>query len=79
MVYLAVKQVDLSMVQRKRIKYVRSTNQIFLGIKSDPLVEKMINLLMRDGKRSKAEQVLNKVFQVLDERYPGRALHIFYF
>ena len=34
---------------------------------------------MRDGKRSKAEQVLNKVFQVLDEKYPGRASHIFYF
>ena len=34
---------------------------------------------MRDGKRSKAEQVLNKVFQVLDEKYPGRALHMFYF
>ena len=51
----------------------------FLDIKSNPLVKKMINLLMRDGKRSKAEQVLNKVFQVLDEKYPGRALHIFYF
>ena len=51
----------------------------FLGIKSDPLVKKMINLLMRDGKRSKAENVLNKAFQALDQDYPGRALHIFYF
>ena len=26
-----------------------------------------------------AEQVLTKVFQVLDKKYPGRALHVFYF
>nr|UVW81840.1 ribosomal protein S7 [Sargassum siliquastrum] len=51
----------------------------FLGIKKDPLVGKMINLLMKNGKRSKAEKVLNKSFQMLDEKYPGRALHIFYF
>lgn len=50
----------------------------FLGVKSDPLVKKMINLLMRDGKRSKAEKVLNKAFQALDRKYPGRSLHIFY-
>nr|YP_009058550.1 ribosomal protein S7 [Sargassum hemiphyllum]AIM19573.1 ribosomal protein S7 [Sargassum hemiphyllum]UDY71297.1 ribosomal protein S7 [Sargassum hemiphyllum var. chinense] len=51
----------------------------FLGIKKDPLVGKMINLLMKNGKRSKAEKVLNRAFQMLDEKYPGRALHIFYF
>nr|YP_009502529.1 ribosomal protein S7 [Sargassum yezoense]YP_009924817.1 ribosomal protein S7 [Sargassum siliquastrum]YP_010485694.1 ribosomal protein S7 [Sargassum serratifolium]AWV83127.1 ribosomal protein S7 [Sargassum yezoense]QNH69186.1 ribosomal protein S7 [Sargassum siliquastrum]UVW81803.1 ribosomal protein S7 [Sargassum serratifolium] len=51
----------------------------FLGIKKDPLVGKMINLLMKNGKRSKAEKVLNRAFQLLDEKYPGRALHIFYF
>nr|YP_010118782.1 ribosomal protein S7 [Laminaria solidungula]QQY85004.1 ribosomal protein S7 [Laminaria solidungula] len=56
--------------QKKSIK--------FLGIKSDPLVKKMINLLMRDGKRSKAENVLNKALQSLDYDYPGRAIHIFY-
>nr|YP_011008359.1 ribosomal protein S7 [Sporochnus bolleanus]WBP70330.1 ribosomal protein S7 [Sporochnus bolleanus] len=39
----------------------------------------MINLLMRNGKRSKAENVLKKAFQMLDQDYPGRALHIFYF
>nr|QWK44203.1 ribosomal protein S7 [Akkesiphycus lubricus] len=50
----------------------------FLGIKSDPLVKKMINLLMRNGKRSKAENVLNQAFQALDKDYPGRAIHIFY-
>lgn len=51
----------------------------FLGIKNDPLLKKMVNLLMRNGKRSKAENVLNKALQSLDKRYPGRALHIFYF
>nr|UVW81729.1 ribosomal protein S7 [Sargassum horneri] len=51
----------------------------FSGIKKDPLVGKMINLLMKNGKRSKAEKVLNKAFQILDEKYPGHALHIFYF
>nr|QWK44640.1 ribosomal protein S7 [Lessonia spicata] len=50
----------------------------FFGIKSDPLIKKMINLLMRNGKRSKAENVLNKALQSLDNDYPGRALHIFY-
>ena len=49
-----------------------------LRIKSDPLVAKMINLLMRDGKRSKAEKVLSKAFQVLDRNYPGQAIPIFY-
>ena len=33
----------------------------------------MIYLLMQDGEGSKAEQVLSKVFQVLDEKYPDRA------
>nr|QWK44908.1 ribosomal protein S7 [Pseudochorda nagaii] len=50
----------------------------FLGLKSDPLVKKMINLLMRNGKRSKAENVLNQALQALDKDYPGRAVHIFY-
>ncbi|CAN0442853.1 unnamed protein product, partial [Ectocarpus sp. 8 AP-2014] len=35
-------------------------------IKSDPLVTKMINLLMRHGKRSKAEKFLFKALQALD-------------
>ena len=38
----------------------------------------MTNLLMRNGKRSKAEKVLFKAFQVLDKEYPGQSLHIFY-
>jgi small subunit ribosomal protein S7 len=49
-----------------------------LRFKSDPLVTKMINLLMRHGKRSKAEKVLSKAFQALDKKYPGQAMHIFY-
>lgn len=47
-------------------------------IKSDPLVTKMINLLMRHGKRSKAEKILLKALQALDKVYPGQASHIFY-
>ena len=47
-------------------------------IKSDPLVTKMINLLMRHGKRSKAEKILFKALQALDKVYPGQASHIFY-
>ncbi|CAN0340291.1 unnamed protein product [Ectocarpus sp. 4 AP-2014] len=54
-------------------------NFVYLNrIKSDPLVTKMINLLMRHGKRSKAEKILFKALQVLDKAYPGQATHIFY-
>ncbi len=49
-----------------------------LKFKSDPLVTKMINLLMCHGKRSKAEKVLFKALEALDKEYPGQALHIFY-
>lgn len=49
-----------------------------LRVKSDPLATKMINLLMRHGKRSKAEKVLSRALQNLDKNYPGQALHIFY-
>lgn len=49
-----------------------------LMVKSDPLATKMINLLMRHGKRSKAEKVLSKAFQSLDRNYPGQSTHIFY-
>ncbi|CAM9133653.1 unnamed protein product [Ectocarpus fasciculatus] len=50
----------------------------FNKIKSDPLVTKMTNLLMRHGKRSKAEKILFKALQALDKIYPGQATHIFY-
>lgn len=54
-------------------------NSVYLNrIKSDPLVTKMINLLMRHGKRSKAEKILFKSLEVLDKIYPGQAMHIFY-
>nr|YP_010390262.1 ribosomal protein S7 [Sargassum nigrifolium]UPV69777.1 ribosomal protein S7 [Sargassum nigrifolium] len=67
-------------VQDKRSLNVKIKETFnFLGIKKDPLVGKMINLLMKNGKRSKAETVLNRAFRMLDEKYPGRALHIFYF
>nr|YP_009454541.1 ribosomal protein S7 [Endarachne binghamiae]AUG32975.1 ribosomal protein S7 [Endarachne binghamiae] len=47
-------------------------------IKSDPLVKKMINLLMKDGKKSKAEKVLFNSLQALDKSYPGQSIYIFY-
>lgn len=54
-------------------------NSVYLNrIKSDPLVTKMINLLMRHGKRSKAEKILFKSLEALDKIYPGQATHIFY-
>lgn len=57
---------------------VKKNNIYSLRFKNDPLVTKMINLLMRNGKRSKAEKVLSKAFQALDKKYPGQALYIFY-
>nr|YP_011008394.1 ribosomal protein S7 [Syringoderma abyssicola]WBP70365.1 ribosomal protein S7 [Syringoderma abyssicola] len=45
---------------------------------TDPLVAKMINLLMRDGKKSKAENILRQSFFFLHHNYPGQALNIFY-
>nr|QWK44371.1 ribosomal protein S7 [Arthrothamnus bifidus] len=69
--YASVKNIQAS-------PYEQTKASKFLGIKSDPLVKKMINLLMRNGNRSKAENVLNKALQSLDRDYPGRAIHIFY-
>lgn len=48
------------------------------GLKSDPLILKVVNLLMKSGKRSKAEKILYKTLQSLDKEYPGKALHILY-
>nr|YP_011008150.1 ribosomal protein S7 [Egregia menziesii]WBP70051.1 ribosomal protein S7 [Egregia menziesii] len=64
---------NIKVISQEQKNYIK-----FLGVKSDPLIKKMINLLMRDGKRSKAENVLNKALQSLDQDYPGRAIHIFY-
>lgn len=60
------------------INNIKKHSAGFLRIKSDPLATKTINLLMRDGKRSKAEKVLFKALQALDKIYPGQAIHIFY-
>lgn len=58
---------------------IKTDNHISsLQVKTDPLAAKMINLLMRHGKRSKAEKVLSKALQALDKKYPGRSIHIFY-
>lgn len=60
------------------VKVDKSNNIYSVRFKSDPLITKMTNLLMRNGKRSKAEKVLFRALQVLDKKYPGQALHIFY-
>lgn len=49
-----------------------------LKVKNDPLIIKITNLLMLNGKRSKAEKVIVKTFQVIDQLYPGQAMRIFY-
>lgn len=49
-----------------------------LNFKTDPLISKMINLLMREGKKEKAEKFLHKIFCFIEENYPGEALNIFY-
>ena len=60
------------------VKKDKNNSVSFNRIKSDPLVTKMINLLMRHGKRSKAEKILFKALQALDKVYPGQATHILY-
>ncbi len=58
---------------------VKKKNHLyFVNFKSDPLITKMINLLMRHGKRSKAEKVLFRAFSDLDKQYSGQSIHIFY-
>lgn len=61
------------LIKENKDNYINS-----LRIKSDPLITKMINLLMRHGKRSKAEKVVSKSLQALDKDYPGQAINIFY-
>lgn len=48
------------------------------SFKTDPLTLKMVNLLMREGKKEKAEKFLYKIFCFIEENYPGEALNIFY-
>lgn len=53
-------------------------NQLYFSFKLDPLISKMINLLMKEGKKEKAEKILYKIFYFLEENYPGEALNILY-
>nr|YP_009672634.1 ribosomal protein S7 [Dictyopteris divaricata]QDB64119.1 ribosomal protein S7 [Dictyopteris divaricata] len=55
-----------------------SRQNLFECFINDPLVVKMINLLMRDGKKSKGEKILRHIFLFLNDNYPGQALKIFY-
>lgn len=50
-------------------------NDLFL---KDPLIQKMVNLLTRDGKKSKAEKIFRKLFLSLEKGFPGQGLEIFY-
>lgn len=52
--------------------------QLEYTFKTDPLTSKMVNLLMREGKKEKAEKFLYRIFYFIEESYPGEALHIFY-
>lgn len=52
--------------------------QLLYTFKIDPLTSKMANLLMREGKKEKAEKFLYKIFHFIEESYPGEALNIFY-
>lgn len=57
------------------VKRQTSSNNSFLD---DPLIKKMVNLLIRDGKKSKAEKLFRKLFLFIQKAFPGQALHIFY-
>lgn len=57
------------------VRRTPSPNNSFLD---DPLVKKMVNLLIRDGKKSKAEKLFRKLFLFIQKAFPGQALQIFY-
>nr|QWK44950.1 ribosomal protein S7 [Protohalopteris sp.] len=57
---------------------VKTNKQLYFSFKLDPLILKMVNLLMREGKKEKAEKILYKIFYFLEENYPGEALNILY-
>ena len=44
----------------------------------DPVFKKMSNLMMREGKRTKSEKILNESILYLDKICPGEGLTIFY-
>lgn len=53
-------------------------DSIFDNFNNDPLVKKICNLLMRHGKKTKAEYILQSLFNNLQNNYPGQALDILY-
>lgn len=48
------------------------------SVTGDPLVQKFGNLLMCNGKKTKAELIVKKMFIHLHNNYPGQALNILY-
>lgn len=50
----------------------------FQKFQEDPLVKKIVNLLTKNGKKSKSEKILAKIFFFIQSNYPGQVLHIFY-
>ena len=65
------KQINKRLYLDKELK--RAVGRI-----QDPLLAKMIKLLMRQGNRSKAEKTLNKTYNIIEEKYPGQGLKIIY-
>ncbi|CAL8412644.1 unnamed protein product [Dictyota dichotoma] len=50
----------------------------FDQFQEDPLVRKIVNLLTKNGKKSKSEKILIKIFFFIQANYPGQVLRIFY-
>lgn len=57
---------------------VANINMLLINFENDPLVKKICNLLMRHGKKTKAEFILKKLFVNLHSNYPGQSLEILY-
>ena len=45
---------------------------------SDPVCIKLVNLFMRDGKKTKAERIVKNTILKIDQEYPNKAFHILY-
>lgn len=57
---------------------VKDTKPLLEQFETDPLVIKIVNLLMKNGKKIKAEKILRKIFFTIQYNYPGQVLHILY-
>ena len=57
---------------------VADFNTLLNNFENDPLVKKICNLLMRHGKKTKAEFILRQLFINLHNNYPGQSLEILY-